>query len=148
MPAGILLLIFILTIWNPANLALQAASTLSSIGSRSTVSIVILVTRFLITSVGLAAGIALSLRRPGAIWLAKLALALFAIEAVARLSTRVDLGSAPPGTRLPLAIFVVAHNAAWFAYIGLSRRVSAVYGLESRSRSDSAGLQRGGKRSF
>ena len=67
-----------------------------------------LAVRFLITSIGLAAGIALWLRRPGGVWLAKLALVLFAIEAVARLSTRVDLGSAPPGTRLPLAIFVVA----------------------------------------
>ena len=140
MPIGILLLIFLLTIWNPANLALQAASTLSSMGTRSTVSIVFLVARFLITSIGLAAGIALSLRRPGGIWLTKLALALFAIEAVTRLSTRVDLGSAPPGTRLPLAIFVVAHNAAWFAYLRLSRRVSAVYGRESQSRNGSVRL--------
>ena len=134
MPVGILFLIFILTIWNPANLALQAASTLSNIETRPTVSIVFLAVRLLITSVGVAAGIALSLRRPGGVWLAKLALALFAIEAVARLSTRVDLGSAPPGTRLPLAIFVIAHNAAWFAYLRLSRRVEAVYGLESPSR--------------
>ena len=134
MPVGILFLIFILTIWNPANLALHAASTLSNIETRSTVSIVFLAVRLLITSVGVAAGIALSLRRPGGVWLAKLALALFAIEAVARMSTRVDLGSAPPGTRLPLAIFVIAHNAAWFAYLRLSRRVEAVYGLESQSR--------------
>ena len=81
-------------------------------------------------------GIALSLRRPGAVWLTKLASALFAIEAIARLSTRVDLGSAPPGTRLPLAIFVIAHNAAWFAYLRLSRRVEAAYGLESQSRNE------------
>ena len=136
MPVGILFLIFILTIWNPANLALHAASTLSNIETRSTVSIVFLGVRLLITSVGVAAGLALSLRRPGGVWLAKLALALFAIEAVARLSTRVDLGSAPPGTRLPLAIFVIAHNAAWFAYLRLSRRVEAVYGLESQSRNE------------
>jgi hypothetical protein len=136
MPVGILFLIFILTIWNPANLALQAASTLASIETRSTVSIVFLGVRLLITSVGVAAGIALSLRRPGAVWLTKLALALVAIEAIARLSTRVDLGSAPPGTRLPLAIFVIAHNAAWFAYLRLSRRVEAAYGLESQSRNE------------
>jgi len=136
MPIGILLLIFLLTIWNPANLALQAASTLSAMETRSTVSIVFLGVRLLITSVGVAAGIALSLRRPGAVWLTKLALALFAIEAIARLSTRVDLGSAPPGTRLPLAIFVIAHNAAWFAYLRLSRRVEAAYGLESQSRNE------------
>ena len=136
MPVGILFLIFILTIWNPANLALQAASTLSNIETRPTVSIVFLAVRLLITSVGVAAGIALSLRRPGGIWLTKLALALFAVEAVTRLSMRIDLGSAPPGTRLPLAIFVIAHNAAWFAYLRLSRRVEAVYGLESQSRNE------------
>ena len=133
MPVGILFLIFILTIWNPANLALQAASTLSNIGTRSTISIVFLAVRLLITSIGVAAGIALSLRRPGGVWLAKLALALFAIEAVARLSMRVGLGSAPPGTRLPLAIFVIAHNAAWYLYLSLSGRVRATYGLESQS---------------
>ena len=94
MPVGILFLIFILTIWNPANLALQAASTLASIETRSTVSIVFLGVRLLITSVGVAAGIALSLRRPGAVWLTKLALALFAIEAIA---TIVD--ACGPGQR-------------------------------------------------
>ena len=133
MPLGILCLVFILTIWNPANLALQAASLVSGIGSRSTLSIVFLAVRLAVTSVGVAAGIALWLRRPGAVWLGKLALALFAVEAVVRLSTRIDLGSAPPGTRLPLAIFVVVHNAGWYAYLRISRRVRAVYGLESQS---------------
>ena len=134
MPLGIVFLVFILTIWNPASLALQASSAVSDIGTRSTLSIVFLVIRLAVTSVGVAAGIALWLRRPGAVWLAKLALALFAIEALARLSTRVDYNSAPPGTRLPLAIFIVLHNAAWFAYLRISRRVRAVYGLESQSR--------------
>ena len=137
MPLGILLLVFILTIWNPANLALQAASTVSDIGSRSTLSIVFLAVRLAVTSVGVAAGIALWLQRPGAVWLAKLALTLFAAEAVARLSTRVDLGSAPPGTRLPVAMFVILHNAGWYAYLRISRRVRAVYGLESQSRTPS-----------
>ena len=82
MPAGILFLIFILTIWNPANLALQAASTSANIRSRSTLSLVFLVARLLITSVGRGRGhraLAAAARR--GIWLAKLALALFAIEA-------------------------------------------------------------------
>ena len=137
MPFGILFLVFVLTIWNPANLALQAASAMSDIGSRSTLSIVFLTVRLAVTSIGVAAGIALWLRRPGAVWLAKLALALFAVEAVARLSTRIDLGSAPPGTRLPLAIIVILHNAGWYAYLRISRRVRAVYGLESQSRTPS-----------
>jgi hypothetical protein len=126
LPLGILLLIAILAIWNPVSLALQASSAVWSIGTRSTLSLMFLAARLLITGIGIAAGIALWRRRPGAVWLAKLALVLFAVEAVARLSTRSDLGSAPPGTRLPLAVFIVAHNAAWYLYLQLSRRVRAV----------------------
>ncbi len=130
-PLWILPLIFILTIWNPAMLALQASSVVWSIGTRSTLSLAFLIARLAITSVGIAAGLALWMRHAGAVPLAKLSLMLFGIEAVARLSTRVDLGSAPPGTRLPLAIFIIVHNAAWYLYLQLSRRVRHAYGLES-----------------
>ena len=56
---------------------------------------------------------------------------LFALEAVLRLSSRIDLDSAPPGTRLPLAMFIIAHNCAWYVYLLNSHRVRAFYGLES-----------------
>ena len=133
MPVGILLLVFILTVWNPASLAVHAASVFARIDSRSTLSLIFLGVRLVITSVGVAAGIALWLRRPGAIALARLALALFGIEAAIRLSSRIDLGSAPPGTRLPLAVVIILHNAAWYLYLQRSRRVQAFYHLESQS---------------
>ena len=133
LPAGILLLIALLTIWNPGSLALQAAASLRNIETRSTLSLIFLAARLLITGGGVAAGIALWLRRPGAVALAKVSLVLFAAEAIMRLSAGVDAGSAPPGTRLPLATFIALHNAAWYLYLQLSRRVRAVYGLESRS---------------
>lgn len=134
MPAGILLLVVILTIWNPVSLALQAASALSSIGSRSGLSLAFLVARLIMTSIGLAAGVSLWLRRPGAVTLAKTALVLLAAEAVVRLATRVDLDGVPPGTRRPLAVFLILHNTAWYAYLQRSRRVRAFYRLESHSR--------------
>ena len=127
----LLVLILLLTVWNPASLALHAASTVANLSSRPTLSLVFLGARLLITGVGVAAGIALWLRRPGAVWLAKAVLVLFAVEAIARLSMRVDLATAPPGTRLPIAIVVIVHNAAWYLYLQRSRRVSATYGLES-----------------
>ena len=132
-PLWILPLIFILTIWNPATLALHAASSVWNIGTRTTLSLVFLAARLIITSVGVAAGRALWLRRPGALSLAKLSLMLFAIEAVVRLASRADLGSSPPGTRLPLAIFIILHNGAWYWYLQISRRVRTAYGLESQS---------------
>ncbi len=131
-PIAIYVLIFILTVWNPAGLALHAASTVWSLPSRSTLSLMFLGARLALTSVGVAAGMALWLQRPGAVWLAKLALILFGLEAVVRLATRVDLSSAPPGTRLPLALFLILHNAGWYLYLQISRRVRAADALESQ----------------
>jgi hypothetical protein len=132
-PGWILVLVFLLTVWNPANLALHAASSVWNLPSRSTLSLVFLGARLALAGVGVAAGIALWLRRPGAVWLAKLSLILFAVEAVVRLSLGIDVSATPPGTRLPLAVFIVLHNAAWYWYLQLSRRVRSAYGLESQT---------------
>jgi hypothetical protein len=133
LPIGVLLLVFILAVWNPASLALHAASTVWSIDTRPALSLVFLGIRLVLAGIGVAAGIALWLRRPGALSLAKLSLVLFGIETAVRLSSRIDVGNTPPGMRLPVAVFVVVHNAAWYLYLQLSRRVRAVYGLESQS---------------
>ena len=124
----LLLLVLLLTIWNPASLALHAAAAVWNLGTRSTLSIVFLLIRLGLAGIGVAAGMALWLRRPGAVWLAKLALVLFALEAIVRLSTRVDLSSAPPGTRLPTALFAILHYGAWFLYLQTSRHVRETYG--------------------
>lgn len=131
MTVWVAILCLILTVWNPGVLALLAASTIMNVSSQSWLGLIFLATRLLVTSIGVAAGIALWLRRPGAVWLAKLSLILFAVEAVVRLSTRVGLSQAPPGTRLPRAILLIVHNAAWFFYLEKSRRVRKAYGLES-----------------
>jgi len=130
-PVWILVLVFILTIWNPASLALRAASAVSSLSFSSTLSLAFLVVRIAVTSIGVAAGIALWLRRPGAVWLAKLALVVVAVETAVRMASRTDLSGAPPGTRLPLALAVILHSTAWYLYLQLSRRVRTAYGLES-----------------
>jgi DMSO/TMAO reductase YedYZ heme-binding membrane subunit len=102
---------------------------------RLNLSLLFLAVRIAITSVGVAAGMALWLRRPGAVWLAKLALTLFAVEAAIRLSTRADLSAAPPGMRLPTAVFIILHNIAWYLYLQISSRVRATYSLESQPNS-------------
>jgi hypothetical protein len=121
----------ILTVWNPATLALRLAASVSNLSSQTALSLVFVAVRLVITSIGVAAGLALLMRRPWAVQLTKLALMLFGVEAVVRLSTRVDLSEAPPGTRLPLALVLIVHNAAWYLYLQKSRRVRALYDLES-----------------
>ena len=132
MTGWLFLLCLILTVWNPASLALRLASSVVNLPSTSALTLLFLAARLVITSIGVAAGISLVMRRPWAVQLAKMALILFGAEAVVRLSTRVGLSEAPPGTRLPLAIVLVLHNAAWYAYLHKSRRVQALFDLESQ----------------
>ena len=113
-------------------LAIVASSSLIDSGASSFLRVSFLAIRMLVTSIGIAAGRALWLRRPGAVRFAQLALLMFALEAIVRYSTRVDLGNAPPGTRLPRALLIVAHSAAWISYLQKSRRVRQAYGLESQ----------------
>jgi NADH:ubiquinone oxidoreductase subunit K len=128
----LLLLCILLTVWNPAALALVAASRLESAGTASTLALIVLGVRLAVTSVGLAAGLALWHKRAGAVTLARASLMLSGLEVVARLSTRLGLSAAPPGTRLPLALASIAYYGAWYLYLEKSRRVRATYGLESR----------------
>jgi hypothetical protein len=130
-PLLVLVLVFILTIWNPASLALHAASAVSNVSARPGVTLAFVCVRIVITGTGVAAGIALWLRRPGAILLAKFALVLLILQTLVRFSAGIDLSGAPPGTRLPLATAIVAHNAGWYLYLHFSGRVRAAYGLES-----------------
>ena len=132
-PVWLYVLIFIFIIWNPAGLAQHLASNVWTLSSRSPLSLAFLCARLIVTSIGVAAGIALWRQRPAAVSLAKTSLILFGVEAAVRLSTRVDLSSAPPGTRLPFAIFVIMHNAGWYFYLQISRRVAAAYDLKSHS---------------
>lgn len=128
----LLLLCALLTVWNPAILALVAASRVESAGTISTLSLMLLGIRLVVTSIGVAAGFALWQKRAGAVTLAKASLMLSALEVVGRLSTRPGLSDAPPGTRLPLALMLIVYNGSWYLYLEKSRRVRATYRLESR----------------
>ena len=127
----LLLLCIVLAVVNPATLAVVAASRVGSTVPPSTLVLTLLALRLVVTSVGVAGGMALWHTRAGAVQLAKASLVLSAVETVGRLSTRVGLSEAPPGLRLPMALAVILFNAAWYLYLEKSRRVRATYGLES-----------------
>jgi hypothetical protein len=125
-------LCFIFTVWNPASLALRLASTAGNVLPPRPVELIFLAARVVLTILGVVAGLALFRLRPSAVQLAKTVLVLFTIEAVVRMSTRIGLSEVPPGMRLPTAIFIMLHNGAWYFYLDKSRRVRALYGLESQ----------------
>jgi hypothetical protein len=128
----LLLLCLLLAIWNPATLAVTAAGRVGAAVPPSTLTLGLLAIRLAVTGIGVAAGMALWHKRVGAVRLAKASLVLSAVEVVGRLSTRDGLSETPPGTRLALAIALIAFNAAWYMYLEKSRRVRATYGLESQ----------------
>lgn len=125
----LLVLCLLLAVWEPASLAMVAASRVASMATGDAASTVVLAARLFVTAVGVAAGIALWRRQPPAVALARAALVLSGLEGVARIASRYGASTAPPGTRLPLALFVVAYTAAWLVYLQKSKRVKATYGL-------------------
>jgi hypothetical protein len=125
----LLLLCVLLTIWQPASFALVAATQLGTATAADGQRVLFLAARLLVTALGMAAGIALLRGQPTGVPLARAALALAALEAVVRLSSRQGLNVAPPGMRLPAAALVVAYNAVWLVYLSRSRRVKQTYGV-------------------
>jgi hypothetical protein len=126
----LLLLCVILAVVNPATLAVVAASHVDAGVPPSALVLTLLAVRLVVTSVGVAGGMALWHKRAGAVQLAKAALILSAMESAGRLSTRVGLSETPPGLRLPTAVAVILFNASWYFYLEKSRRVRATYRLE------------------
>lgn len=82
------LLCLLLTVWEPASLALVAASRVAAVATGNPASLVLLLVRLFVTAVGVAAGIALWRRHAHAVTLARAALVLSALEGVARISSR------------------------------------------------------------
>lgn len=104
-----------------------AASRVAAVATANPASTVLLLVRLFVTAVGVAAGIALWRRHAHAVMLARAALVLSALEGVARISSRYGASTAPPGTRLPFALAVIAYTAAWLVYLQRSKRVKATY---------------------
>lgn len=118
-PSGhLLLLCALLCVWEPVSLALSASRNLGELATDSIGRTAFLVFRLLVAASGIAAGVALWHRRPHAVRLAKVALALAAISGVIRYTWFP--GNTPPGLRLPTALVLVGYNAAWFAYLTTS----------------------------
>ena len=123
LPRWLLVLSVLLCVWEPANLALSASADIGGIVVGQTGHPLFLAVRLLVASVGIAAGLAIWHRRMRAFALAKIALALSAATAVVRFAWFP--GNVPPGLRVPLALLFVGYNAAWYAYVTMSGKITA-----------------------
>jgi hypothetical protein len=119
-PTGwLLILCWLLCIWDPLNLAWSASSSLATLPIDRLGRLVFLILEVLVAGVGVAAGIAIWSRQMHGLVLAKIALGLSAATALIRFVWFP--GNVPPDLRVPLGVFFVAYNAAWYAYLIFSR---------------------------
>jgi hypothetical protein len=124
----LLVLCLLLLIWQPLSLGLVASSVLDSLAGGGLPPVLILLTRLLVTGCGIGAGLALLGRRPGAVTLAKVSLALSAATDVFVYTTPFFPNNRAPG-QTPIYIAVsLAYATAWFLYLSRSKRVRNTYG--------------------
>jgi hypothetical protein len=123
----LLVLCLLLLIWQPISLGLVASSMLDALASGGLPAVLILLTRLIVTGFGIAAGLALLGRRPGAVTLAKVSLALSAATDVFVYTTPFFPSNRAPG-EVPIYIGVtLAYFTVWILYLSRSKRVQSTY---------------------
>jgi hypothetical protein len=123
----LLLLTRLLIVAQPFRLALIASSSFNAIAVRGQAVVWVLVARLLVTGWGVAAGLALTNRRPGAVGLAQSAIVAAAAADVFVYTTPYFPSNLAPGEApLVLGAWLVFY-AAWLAYLMRSRRVREIF---------------------
>ena len=102
---------------------------LDALASGGLPAVLILLTRLIVTGFGIAAGLALLGRRPGAVTLAKVSLALSAATDVFVYTTPFFPSNRAPG-ETPVYIAVsVTYSIVWIVYLFRSKRVRETFSI-------------------
>src|SRR4051812_30437966 len=132
MPAGeqkprvggwLLVLCLLLLVWQPLSFGLVASTMVGRLSARGVPLALILVTRVVVVGFGIAAGLALLARSPGAVTLAKLSLALTGVLEVFVFSTPYFPTNLPPGDTEFYAAVSILYAVVWIGYLTRSKRV-------------------------
>ena len=123
----LLLLCVLLVMWQPLSLALTASSVLDALPVRGLPLVIVLVVRILAAGLGIAAGLALMGRRPGAVALAKVSLiASAATDLFVYLTPYFPSNRAPGDTAIIIAASL-AYYAIWLVYLSRSKRIRRTF---------------------
>jgi hypothetical protein len=124
------LLCRVLILWQPVSLGLVGSSALNSLSVRGLPLALVLLGRIAVAAVGVAAGLALWRRRPGAVTLARASLLLSAAADVFVYSTPYFPDNRPPGDSTLILAASMLWYGIWLMYLWRSKRVRQVFALE------------------
>ena len=123
----LLLLCGLLLVWSPVSFALLASTLVESLPVRGFPVAAVLAARLVVVAFGIAAGLALTARRPGAVLLAKVALITSAVTDLVVYTTSWFPSNRVPGTTPLYVAASLAYHAAWLTYLFRSKRVRALW---------------------
>jgi hypothetical protein len=121
------LLCRLLIVFQPLSLAVTASSALDALAVRGAPVAAVLVLRLLVAALGVAAGRALQGLKPGAVALARAAVAASAATDLFVYTTPYFPNNRPPGDTVWYAGASLTIHAAWMMYLFRSRRVRNTY---------------------
>jgi hypothetical protein len=120
------MLCLVLMVWQPLSFAVEASSSLGTLGMRGASGAVELIVHGAVAALSLAAGWALWQSSPGGPKLARVAIVAAAVVGVQSLYATALPSNVFPSDRMPLALVTVLHGAVWLAYLSRSARIRAI----------------------
>ena len=121
------MLCVLLLAWEPLSLSLTIAARLDSLSLRGPGFAAILAARFVAAAIGVAAGLALLRRKPGAVTLATGSLIFSAAVDVLVYATPWYALNRPPGDATLILIVSQVYYGLWLAYLARSKRVVSTF---------------------
>lgn len=122
----LVLLCAVLMVWQPLSFAVEASSSLGSLGMRGALGAVELVVHGAVAALSVAAGWALWQSSPGGPKLARVAIVAAALVSVQSLYATALPSHVFPSDRLPIAALNVIAAAAWLAFLWHSARIHEI----------------------
>jgi hypothetical protein len=113
----------LLLFWHPVILAFALSSAMAALGIRGMPLAILLIARIIVTGIGVAAGMAIVRRLPGAATFAQVALALSASMDLFVYLTPIFPHNRMPGDTPFYVAASLSYHAAWILYLRRSRRV-------------------------
>jgi hypothetical protein len=117
----------LLLIWQPISTGLVASSVLGSLAVRGLPMALIMVLRIMVTGFGVAAGLALLGRRPGAVAIARLSLVASAVTDLIVYLTPYFPSNRAPGETPLYVLASLTYCAVWMIYLMRSKRVHRTF---------------------